>query len=967
MTSSEFDKQYKRLNKAQKTAVDSIDGPVMVIAGPGTGKTTILTLRIANILKQTDTPPDSILALTFTDSGAKAMRRKLFDIIGDEAYKVHIHTFHGFASSAISTYGDHFVHLNEMSIMTEMDSEGFISSILENPKFRELRPMGKPEYYISSILRAISDMKKEAVTPEEISVFAKDDSERIKNDEDSISTRGASKGELKAEAKKHIEKCARTEIFADVYSAYEQKKRTEQRMDFDDQIIELLTAMKNDQLFLRLLQEQFLYILVDEHQDTNDSQNMILNMLADFFDNPNLFIVGDEKQAIYRFQGGSVQNFMRLQKIYAGMKMIELSENYRSHQHILDASHSMIGKNYGENDQKIFQTALTAQKENKKRPVEIVVSKKQESEENYLVERLREIVKSEPEETSAIIVRTNREVDRIFGIIERSGLSAFSEKNIDVLSHPLGILFIELLKSVTDASNLENLAKTLAAGLWNISFEQSVSLIREIRSGNLSGVSKNIPAFAYLKNSLPTDGATDFFIRLGEESGFIKHVLKSPEGAEIWRGIIALTEFASNEIGRTDAVSVSERFFLYADSKRKVSIKISVGSEDSVIKVMTAHKSKGLEFDYVFIPYATEESWMKRHIGSHFILPKVGADDESERDSRRLFYVAMTRAKKHAVVLLSEQGIGGDELMQLRFLKELGEKSAVWRDAPENIKTLPAGNTKEKKETRENSERVEYAKRILAEKGLSVTALNHFLECPNKFFFLSILKLPQAPNANSEKGSAMHLAMARIWQKKLKTLKEIEETIKNSVSKYLDGSLLVKNEKEVVREKLLADAPVVARALLPHFLEEGEASAEGWNQELFHFDWKGKHIEIPIHGKLDAVVDNGQEVFVFDYKTKKAISENEIKGLTKNSDGGYFRQLAFYKLLLMGNKKYKEKKILPALVFISPDEKGRCPIVSLPVEEKDIESLKQNIKTLAESVWSGEFLSKKCDDKECEW
>ena len=202
MDDLKFREMYKKLNSAQKRAVDAIDGPVMVIAGPGTGKTSILTLRIANILRKTDTSANAILALTFTEAGVNAMRARLREVIHDRAYEVHIHTFHGFAAWVIATYGDHFVHLKEVEQMTEVDAEAFIRSLIENSKFKDLRPVGNPEYYIHSILAAISDMKKEAITPEAIRAYTVAESKRIESDESSVSTRGASKGELKADAKK---------------------------------------------------------------------------------------------------------------------------------------------------------------------------------------------------------------------------------------------------------------------------------------------------------------------------------------------------------------------------------------------------------------------------------------------------------------------------------------------------------------------------------------------------------------------------------------------------------------------------------------------------------------------------------------------------------------------------------------------------------------------------------------------
>lgn len=398
-----FEQKYKSLNPRQREAVDTIEGPVMVIAGPGTGKTTILTLRIANILKQTDTPASGILALTFTEAGVKAMRMKLREIIGARADEVRIHTFHGFAASIIAEFYDHFPHLSRSKQITDIEAEVMIREILTAKKFAPLRPLGDPDLYLGTIIRTISDAKKEAWTPDIVRQFAKDEIEVVKNDEDSLSTRGPTKGKLKAEALKRIEKCEETILFADVYEEYEMRKKGEsasakatggqgRKLDFDDLIIELLTALRSDELLLRLLQEKFLYLLVDEHQDTNDSQNLLIRLIADFFENPNVFIVGDEKQAIYRFQGASVENFLKFQNIWKEMKLIPLSENYRSHQSILDASFGMIENNYEGDEHQSLRTRLVAGGKEKQQPIDIVSAGNTEATEKYLMGEIQKIL-----------------------------------------------------------------------------------------------------------------------------------------------------------------------------------------------------------------------------------------------------------------------------------------------------------------------------------------------------------------------------------------------------------------------------------------------------------------------------------------------------------------------------------------------------------------------------------------------
>ncbi|HRZ30599.1 MAG TPA: UvrD-helicase domain-containing protein, partial [Candidatus Paceibacterota bacterium] len=395
MITKEFEEAYKRLNKAQKEAVDTIEGPVMVIAGPGTGKTQILTLRIANILKETDTPPSGILALTFTEAGQKAMKMRLRSLIGSRADEVNISTYHGFAKTIIDEYSDHFPHLARAQQLSEVEEESLLRNILCQKKFAKLRPLGEPDLYLNEIVRSISNCRKEAWTPDIVRQDAEREIERLKNDPASISSRGATKGKIKAVVEKQIEKLEKTILFAQVYEEYEEKKRADRKTDFDDLIFELIEALDRDDLLLRLLQEKYLYILVDEHQDTNNSQNLLIRKLADFYEEPNLFVVGDEKQAVYRFQGASVNNFLEFQKIWPTMKIVSLTDNYRSGQNILDASFGMIENNYEAGEHTNLRIRLSSAGEVESEPVVVVTAGNNEAGEEYLVKEIKNIIADE--------------------------------------------------------------------------------------------------------------------------------------------------------------------------------------------------------------------------------------------------------------------------------------------------------------------------------------------------------------------------------------------------------------------------------------------------------------------------------------------------------------------------------------------------------------------------------------------
>lgn len=966
-----FEERYKNLNARQREAVDTIEGPVMVVAGPGTGKTTILALRIANILQKTDTPPSGILAITFTEAGVKAMRAKLREIIGGRADEVRIHTFHGFASSVINEFDDRFPHLSRSTQMTDVEAEALMREVLSEPELSGLRPLGDPEFYVGKTLSAISEAKREAWTPDMLRKHAEEEADRIKNDDDSKSSRGPSKGQLKADAVRRIEKCERTVLFARAYARYEELKRERRQMDFDDLIVELLVALRTDETLLRSLQERSLYILVDEHQDTNDSQNLLIRLLADFFERPNLFVVGDEKQAIYRFQGASVENFLGLQKAWGGMKVISLSDNYRSHQAILDAGFSLIERNYMEGEHEQLRVKLAAGgKGQKAKPIDVVFAGNVAAEEAHLAKSVKEVLAADPKATVAVIARTNKAAERARATLEASGVEVASERGADIFAHPVGALFFELVAFLSDPSETESLAHTLAGGMWGLSLTEAGALIKEVRSGNAAAAVEAIPALKKLRDAFaaPDFGALESVVLAGDDSGLANIASKSPLSAEVWRGVVALSAQLAQGPAGASPRTLAQALLSYRQSAEGRSVRVASGPLEAQVRVMTAHGSKGLEFDYVFMPYATEESWVPRARSSYFVMPRERAEDDDVRDVRRLFYVGLTRARKHVTILCGLEE-SGRELLPVRFIEEIDQAQVARKEVP--AAPLAPQRATVSSADRRKIEITEFSKRSLVERGLSVTALNHFMKCPSLFFYKSVLRLPEAPTAVTEKGTAMHEAIAKVWLQDDKSEKAILATLVETIRSYFSRSLLGAAEKEQVVRELVEDAPAVAKALVPHFALAQSLKAEVATESWFETPFRSNDVDIRLHGKLDAVLSAPDKAFVFDYKTRAALSVNAIKGETKtsakNGDGGYFRQLAFYRLLVESDSRFRGKPVEPALVFVKPDDKGRCQTVSVPVTDADIEELKGNIASVVDAVWSGKIANDVCDDPACSW
>jgi len=516
-----------------------------------------------------------------------------------------------------------------------------------------------------------------------------------------------------------------------------------------------------------------------------------------------------------------------------------------------------------------------------------------------------------------------------------------------------------------DPSRIDALSKTLAVGMWNLSFGESVSVIRTLKSGQFTEIDKSIPALKLIQKKMLHDGAVGGVIHCAEDSGFTSLISSDPSFVYVWKAIVTLAESLARDGDIDNPTELMKVMLAYRLSAESKTVKVSVGAPDYPIKAMTAHGSKGLEFDYVFMPYTNEETWIGRHKGSSFVLPEKNLRDHDVRDIRRLFYVGLTRARKHATILSSLEESDGKALTPLRFIEELHKDRVLVT----NLSRTELSQHKKKNE--HNSEydglMISETKRVLLESGLSVTALNHFLECPSKFIYESILKLPQAPSVSAEKGSAVHDALSEVWRQKEKEANKIEKIITTRIVDFVDKSMLSINEKEALKGELLENAPAVASSLSEHFSTQGVISTERWVKFPYDGIYNKDRVTVPIHGKLDVIIDKIDKADVFDYKTRQKMSVEAIKGETKNDDGNYFRQLVYYKLLLQNNREWRNKEISTSLVFVSPDDKGRCPIITIPVTDVDVRKVKEEIQFVIDSVWSGKILKEYCSDRDCRY
>ena len=347
-----FQSKLDFLNSEQREAVETIDGPVVVVAGPGTGKTQILTLRIANILKKLGAEfAPNILALTFTNAGVYAMRERLIEFIGvGAAHEVGIFTFHSFADEQIRNNPEIFKKFAFSRPISDIEKIEIIEEILENKKWEYLKTFASDYHYIPEIIKAIDNLKSEAISTEDFLKTFKDIEKRvIENEKEPFYKKKYGKfqaGDLKPMVQKKIEKeKEKQKELLEIYIKYQKKLDEKGLYDFSDMVLSVTSEISKNEDFRMSLQEKYLYLLVDEHQDTNNAQNRLIELIGEADVNegrPNIFTVGDEKQAIFRFQGASLENFKKFRNKYSDVKVIKLKNNYRSSQNILDTSENLI-------------------------------------------------------------------------------------------------------------------------------------------------------------------------------------------------------------------------------------------------------------------------------------------------------------------------------------------------------------------------------------------------------------------------------------------------------------------------------------------------------------------------------------------------------------------------------------------------------------------------------------------------
>lgn len=923
MTSEFFEKKYKELNRRQREAVDAIYGPVMVVAGPGTGKTTVLTLRIANILLKTDAKPGEILALTFTENGARTMREKLRALIGDTSFLVNIFTFHGFANYIRGLYPENFTKIGERIPASDADKIEVLEDILSMRSFKELR-VSTYGVTISKISARISDLKRELVTPQDLKNLL--------------------------ERNEHKE---RLDEFALLYDLYEKELEGRNLYDFDDAILELIRALKDYPEMRAEVRESFQFILADEHQDANGAQNEILRLFKNNkeADPPNIFVVGDDKQSIFRFQGASLDHFYNFADEFTGAKKIVLEDNYRSQRLILEGSHSLISKD-GRVHQKLLANVVHEEKK-----IEIVEYSDYESELAETAKRIKKVIDEHAgSESMAVIARHNRTLHDLAPYLESVSVDHRIAGERSLFEDFEYIKLFTLLSALSDPYQ-GRLLSALYAGYFNIPVEEVLKAAgeakRERRDATeiiLKGESgKDIKTLIAKAKKTPV---TEFLKEIRRE------MYENASGAAYEALRVVFDEARKLVVKKRSATLddlVSHLRFLERHGLALLSGESPRGSR---VELLSVHRAKGLEYDFVFIVDVTEKKFGASKRVDLLAIPGIGIEGELAEE-RRLLYVAITRARKHVYLSYALEDEKGNGSAPAALLMEIDpqftEKTVVSVNSKPDLLKVPDKSDREKKEA---------FRQAFLSRSFSVSALNSFLSCPWKYFFRYVLLIPDAPEFHASLGTACHNALKHLHLAMKKGLVIKEGDLKELVSRFVHAEPFTSAELPLAIMKAEEYVIAYTRSFSP-FLDSEKVYVE----EKFSFGYRivdgERSFEVPITGKIDLARERDGIASVFDFKTKKRMTRNAIMGKTKNDDGDEYRQLQFYKFLLESAKPDLSVTSGVLTFLNSEGEDVKSEVFTLTDSDKsDIEDI---IKKTLVSIHDLAFWGSTCGDKDCEY
>jgi len=908
------------LNSAQYQAVTHDQGPIILIAGAGTGKTTVISQRIAYLIEQNRAKADEILAMTFTDKAAGEMVERVDKLLPLGYADLWINTFHGFCERVLKSYGLDIGLPNDFKLVDKTASWMLVRQNLDRFDLDYYRPLGNPTKFIHALLNHFSRCKDEVVYPEDYLAHA----EKIQLDTDLAKDRE----DVDQEAK-------RLKEIANSYHVYQQLLLDNNALDFGDLINYTIKLFKERPAILKKFREQFKYVLVDEFQDTNWAQYELIKLIS--APKNNLMVVGDDDQAIYKFRGAAISNILNFKEEYGRpsrseaegstskvcLREVFLVDNYRSGQLILDCAYDFIQQNNP--DRLEYQYQLGEQKLSKKLishnvdkgDVQVLEYTDKNAEIDGVIKKIITLKKAEKDllwSDFAILVRANEQASGFVATMRKIGLPHQYVASKGLYAQDITLDIMAYLKLLDNYHESTALFRILSLPLFNINVETIINLSHLANKKNWSlyhalhnyqGEVSVEPAekkildnflssLAKHTNLVKTQAVSQLIYTWLEDSGYLQ-LLTIEQTAYNQEQLNFLNQFYKKvrawEEEALQGTTVHEflrAFDLELESGEAGSLAQDTDEGPDVVKVMTVHGAKGLEFKYVFVTnlvhlrFPSTERKDPIDMPEEFIKEKLPTGDAHLQEERRLFYVALTRAKKAVFLTLAKDYGGQRDKKASQFLSEL------------NLKFKPQVNKKNDTETAKVSVAVKKVK-YPTPKHFSFSQLTAFESCPRQYFYAYIAKIPTIGNAHFSFGKTMHATLQQFFELIAERRSAVQADLFQQVAKIQEPTL-----KELLSfyEQSWIDEWYDSKSEEEKYKIEGQRILEEffklhaghWPQTLYLE--KGFNLKIgnyTIRGVIDRVDSNADGTWnIIDYKTGK-VKDDKISFAEK-------KQLLIYQM-----------------------------------------------------------------------
>ena len=761
----------KKLNANQEKAVNHADGPALIVAGAGTGKTTVLVERLCRLVKGGQARPEEVLLLTFTEKGAGELEDRALSALPLGYLDLWISTFHGFTERVLR---DHALDIGlspSFKLLTQTEQWILIKKNLDKFALDYYKPLGNPNKFIYELVKHFSRLKDENVAAKEYLQYA----ENLRADEDRMLI-GSKKLEVRSE-----KEALRVSELANAYHVYNNILLEGENLDFGDLIFYAIKLFKERPNILKYYQDKFKFIMVDEFQDTNTAQYELIRILAG--KKADLMVVGDDDQAIYRFRGASLFNILQFKDDYPGAVEIILNENYRSGQNILDNAYKSIQNNNPDR----LEIKLKINKKLKANKSELGnVRHTNFADYGAESEWIAESIKAGREAGDlkwsdfAILVRANSDADAYVAELSRRNIPNtfvslkglyYKPLILDIVAflrlldnyHESSALFRVLNMSAfaIDHGEIINISRFARKKIWSL-YEalKNIEAVPGLLAESYKNANKLIALIGRFSEMVKKESVSRVFVKFIYDSGILagKDFDRDQEFFSYLNQFYKkIKSFEENAQGAR-LKDFLEYFNLEIEAGETGSLRLDFGDDDTV-KIMTVHSAKGLEFDTVFLPSLVDKKFPTINRSEKIEIPEelvkikiVGGKEAHLEEERRLFYVALTRAK-HNLFLTSAKDYGGKrEKKPSIFLEEIG---LAMDKNEKKVRTSEIVNALNDYASQEIEKKFNFT----PPQKFSFSQVEAFANCPLQYKFNFILNIPVLPKAVFIFGRVLHNAL----------------------------------------------------------------------------------------------------------------------------------------------------------------------------------------------------------------